>query len=135
MSETVDSLHNWVNLPSSLMFQDTKNADGPYVKNGQKIYLNFRMALSMEDLLKKKLLDEHEDDLSDREPIVITVGAGDVLEGVDEALVGMKVGSSRRLIIPPHLGFGERGIPGIIPKNATLYVEITVTTKSMMLAL
>ena len=51
------------------------------------------------------------------------LGHGDVIRGWDMGLVGMKCGGTRRLIVPPTLGYGERGA-GPIPPNATLVFEI-----------
>lgn len=48
------------------------------------------------------------------------LGAGYVIQGWDQGVQGMKVGGRRRLTIPPHLGYGERGAPGAIAPNETL---------------
>ena len=48
------------------------------------------------------------------------LGAGQVITGWDEGVAGMKVGGRRRLTIPPHKGYGERGAGGAIGPNETL---------------
>ena len=60
-------------------------------------------------------------------PFSFMVGAGKVIKGWDEGLVGMKEKNAKRLlIIPPDKGYGERGAGGVIPPNATLVFEVEV---------
>lgn len=53
-------------------------------------------------------------------PLDFPLGRGMVIAGWEQGLVGMKVGGRRRITIPPHLGYGERGAPGAIAPNETL---------------
>ncbi len=54
------------------------------------------------------------------EPFSFRLGAGQVIKGWDEGVVGMKIGGRRRLVIPSRLGYGERGAGGVIAPHETL---------------
>ncbi|MBF0218489.1 MAG: FKBP-type peptidyl-prolyl cis-trans isomerase [Gammaproteobacteria bacterium] len=58
------------------------------------------------------------------QPFEFTIGAGQVISGWEQGVVGMRVGGKRELIIPPELGYGKRGAAGVIPADATLRFEI-----------
>ncbi len=58
-------------------------------------------------------------------PFAFDLGSGQVIEGWEIGVEGMKEGEKRRLTIPPELGYGESGTPGgPIPPNATLIFEV-----------
>jgi len=58
-------------------------------------------------------------------PFGFILGAGRVIRGWDEGVAGMKVGGKRTLVIPPQMGYGERGAGGgVIPPNATLLFDV-----------
>lgn len=83
--------------------------------NGKKVTVNYRGTLA----------DGTEFDSSYKrnQPFTFTLGAGEVIKGWDEGIVGMKVGEKKTLVIPPEKAYGASG-QGSIPPNATLTFEV-----------
>ncbi len=100
---------------AKLQIIDEKTGTGPAVKSGDTITVNYTGSLA-----NGKVFDTS----VGRQPFTTKIGAGQVIKGWDEGLIGMKVGGKRKLVIPPNLGYGARGAGSAIPPNATLTFEI-----------
>ena len=73
-----------------------------------------------------KLTDgtEFDSSIPRNQPFTFTLGAGQVIKGWDQGLIGMCEGEKRKLVIPPDLGYGANGAPPKIPGGATLKFEV-----------
>ena len=62
------------------------------------------------------------------QPLPFVLGVGEMIPGFDEGVAGMKVGGTRRLILPPDLAYGPQGRPPVIPPNAELTFDIQLVS-------
>ncbi|KAG2198153.1 hypothetical protein INT46_000590 [Mucor plumbeus] len=62
--------------------------------------------------------------LDRNQPFVFKLGQGQVIQGWDQGLLNMCIGEKRKLVIPPSMGYGDRGAGGVIPGGATLVFEV-----------
>jgi FKBP-type peptidyl-prolyl cis-trans isomerase len=101
---------------SGLTYQDVTEGTGAEAKKGDQVSVHYT----------GWLMDGTKFDSSkDRgDPFEFHLGGGQVIKGWDEGVAGMKIGGTRKLTIPPSLGYGARGAGGVIPGNATLVFEV-----------
>jgi peptidylprolyl isomerase len=105
-----------ITTPSGLRYVEMVEGTGAPPARGSTVQVHYTGWL--ED--GKKFDSSHDR----REPLEFALGRGQVIAGWDEALSTMKVGGKRKLIIPAHLGYGDRGAGGVIPPGATLVFEV-----------
>ncbi|MDH4479772.1 MAG: FKBP-type peptidyl-prolyl cis-trans isomerase [Rhodoferax sp.] len=105
---------------SGLQYLDTVVGEGELAIVGKNVTVHYTGWLFNDGEQGAKF-----DSSKDRnDPFVFRLGAGQVIQGWDEGVAGMKVGGSRTLIIPASLGYGARGAGGVIPPNATLKFDV-----------
>lgn len=92
--------------PSGLLYHDVAVGDGEIAVSGRVAEVGYKGYFTTGDMF-------------DSGSFSFTIGAGQVVAGFDEGVTGMRVGGSRQLVIPSHLGYGERGM-GPIPGGSTL---------------
>jgi FKBP-type peptidyl-prolyl cis-trans isomerase len=103
--------------PTSLQIEDLTVGTGATAATGDTINV-----LYTGTFLDGKIFDASS--LHNNTPFTFQLGAGQVIAGWDQGLVGMRVGGKRRLTIPSALAYGEKGAPGAIPPNTPLRFEV-----------
>jgi FKBP-type peptidyl-prolyl cis-trans isomerase len=108
---------------AELKHVDTVEGTGATAVAGQRVRVHYTGWLY--DPTAKDSRGKKFDSSKDRgDPFSFGLGGGEVIRGWDEGVQGMKVGGTRVLTIPPHMGYGARGAGGVIPPNATLVFEV-----------
>ena len=106
--------NNDVTGPTQLMVQDVVVGTGATAANGDTLNVTYVAMFTDGSVLESG-------------PYTFVLGAGQVIPGWDQGLVGMKVGGKRRLTVPPSLAYGSQG-NGAVPPNTTLVFDITLVS-------
>ena len=105
-----------VTTASGLIIEELVVGEGAEATAGQQVSVHYTGWLT-----NGKKFDSSKDR---NDPFEFALGARHVIAGWDEGVQGMKIGGTRKLTIPPELGYGARGAGGVIPPNATLLFEV-----------
>lgn len=103
--------------PRRLVKEDIVKGRGPAAKPGDVVVVNY-VGVNFSNG------DEFDASWDRGRPVPVELGSGDVIEGWDRGLVGIRAGGRRKLTIPPELGYGAEGYPPEIPPNETLVLVI-----------
>ena len=117
---------------SGLTLLDEREGVGQVAQKGDHVVYNVRLYLNKGD---EVLLNEKQAEYVPKEKIriqdgvtlidrTVTLGRREVMAGVEQALIGMKVGGYRKVRISPHLAYRDKGLPELIPPHALLVAEI-----------
>ncbi len=115
-SEPVADENGVYTTESGLKYEKLESGDGAQPQTGQTVMVHYTGMLEDGTVFD-----------SSRErnrPFSFRIGVGQVIRGWDEGVGMMQVGDRWKLIIPPELGYGERGAGGVIPPNATLIFDV-----------
>ena len=99
--------------PNDLEVTDLSDGDGVEASAGKSVKVHYVGVAHSTG-------EEFDASYNRGEPLSFRLGAGQVISGWDQGVQGMKVGGRRRLVIPPHLAYGDRGAGGVIAPGETL---------------
>jgi FKBP-type peptidyl-prolyl cis-trans isomerase len=89
---------------------------GAEVDSGDAVAIHYQLWLSDHTLV--------ESSLDSGQPLRFEIGQGQVLPGLEQGLLGMRLYGSRRIVVPPELGYGSEGRPPLIPGDSTLTFDV-----------
>lgn len=101
---------------TTLRIEDIQIGTGAAVKEGDTVVIHYEGKLANGQIFDSSYRRNT--------PFETEIGVGRVIEGWDKGLLGMKIGGKRKLTVPPNLGYGARGVPNVIPPNATLIFDL-----------
>lgn len=122
LEETIDtpteetSNQEQIMTDKELVIETLSEGNGETAKSGDFLVMHYTGTLT-----DGKKFDSSVDR---NEPFRFTLGVGQVIEGWDKGVEGMKVGEKRKLTVPYHMAYGEAGFPPVIPPKSTLVFEI-----------
>lgn len=109
-----------IKKPSGLKYIIVSGEKGSIADTGKVVSLSY-VGYLIDSVNEREIFDAS---IERGQPFEFQLGKGKVIPGWDEGITGMVLGEKRRLIIPANLGYGQQGVPSIIPPNSILYFDI-----------
>lgn len=103
-----------VELASGVSYVDFERGEGAAAGRGARVTLHYRLSLAEGGLVA--------DTRRDRRPLVLRIGAGQAVRGLEEGLLGMRVGGRRRIEVPAAHGYGRRTLPNVPAGSDLVFV-------------
>ncbi len=100
-------------VPDDLVVTDVTQGEGAEATDGSTVSVHYVGVAHSTG-------EEFDASYNRGQPLQFRLGTGQVISGWDQGVAGMKVGGRRQLVIPPHLGYGDRGAGGVIKPGETL---------------
>ena len=110
--------------PADLVITDLTEGDGPEAASGNTVEVHYVGVAHSTG-------EEFDASYNRGEPLKFRLGVGQVIQGWDTGVQGMKVGGRRQLVIPPHLGYGDRGAGGVIKPGETLVFVVDLLGRQL----
>ena len=99
-------------MPSGIEIISERHGSGVVAARGDTVRVRYTGRLHRGDIFQRDVVT------------TFRVGGRRVFAGLEHAVVGMRVGGFREVQVPPHLGYRDRGVPGVIPPNALIVLAI-----------
>jgi len=109
-------LDEMVHTPEGLYYRDLTEGTGAEAGTGDRVVIHYLGRFPDGTVFDSSAGGEG--------PVEFFLGEGEVIRGWDLGIRGMRAGGRRILVIPPSLGYGSRGVGGVVPGNATLVFEV-----------
>ena len=123
-----EDTEDYIVTPRGLKYKTTKSPndpESPTPERAQKVKASYTLYLNgfPEDTASSVKIDSSKGFLGER-PFEFLAGVSQVIKGWDLAIMEMRVGEARKLVINSDLGYGDKGAGGKIPGGATLYFDV-----------
>lgn len=107
-----------ITMDNGIKYEDLTVGTGKKIEPNHRYLVTIHYTMWLKNGVK--IESSHDEDT----PFQFKIGIGHVIKGLDEGMVGMKIGGVRQLDIPSKLAYGRRGQGGVIPPNADLIFKI-----------